>query len=309
MSSIKDYLVLSHMHVCNASAQSSPITIGIPPVTAFMGAMHRLQREMNKKGYEALRLTGVGIVIHDFNLKTFSGVYNRELLIGSSNPLKKNGERPSTIPDPRIDFTVSLICEAACDYIEDESQFISDIDGIIINGLRIAGGDIALPQSRDGNVLDSYCSLIKYYSGIDQDAENAFREIIRPLIPGYALVERRDLLQVAMQEGKNPVDALIDYLAIHHDCKRNEDDSVEWNRHRKTDGWIVPIVVGYQGFSEPMKVGNQRDPDTDHIFGECLITLGEYKMVNTRDGIDWLLWKYRTDLEKSLYTCICNGGK
>lgn len=309
MSSIKNYLVLSRMHVSNASAQSSPISIGIPPVTAFMGAMHRLQREMNGKGYEELRFTGVGIVIHDFNLKTFTGTYNRELLIGSSNPLRKDGERPSTIPDSKIDFTVSLICEVACGYIEDKSQLVSDIDRIIFNGLRIAGGDIALPRSKYGKVLNSYESMIKYYPGIDQDKENAFCEIIKPLIPGYALIERRDLLQMAMKEGKDPIDALIDYLAIHHDCMSNGDDSVEWHRLRKTDGWIVPIVVGYQGLSKPMKVDNQRDTNTDHVFGEYLITLGEYRMVNTADGIEWLLWKYRTDLEKSLYTCICNGGE
>ncbi len=315
MSSIKNYLVLSHLQVCNANAQASPITIGIPSITAFLGAIHKLQRELNHKGYENLCFNGVGIIIHEFNLKTFFDRFNRELLVASSNPLKmdKKNEgqwvRPSTIPDPKIDFTVSLMCEVGCDYLDDEAQFISDIDDILLNGLRIAGGIIDIPCSKQGGVLNSYGSVIKYYPRIDQDDDKAISKIIRPLIPGYALIERRELLQEAMKEGIDPIVALIDYLAIHHDCIRHEDGYIEWNSHRRADGWIVPIVVGYQGLSEPMKVDNQRDNDTDHVFGESLITLGEYRMVNTIYGIDWLLWKYKTDLEKSLYMCICNGGE
>ena len=228
MSSIKNYLVLSHLQVCNANAQASPITIGIPSITAFLGAIHKLQRELNHKGYENLCFNGVGIIIHEFNLKTFFDRFNRELLVASSNPLKmdKKNEgqwvRPSTIPDPKIDFTVSLMCEVGCDYLDDEAQFISDIDDILLNGLRIAGGIIDIPCSKQGGVLNSYGSVIKYYPGIDQDDDKAISKIIRPLIPGYALIERRELLQEAMKEGIDPIVALIDYLAIHHDCIRHE---------------------------------------------------------------------------------------
>jgi len=46
---IRRILLLPHIKVINANALSSPFTIGFPAVTACMGAVHALQRQLNEK--------------------------------------------------------------------------------------------------------------------------------------------------------------------------------------------------------------------------------------------------------------------
>jgi CRISPR-associated protein Csy2 len=98
-------------------------------------------------------------------------------------------------------------------------------------------------------------------------------------MPGYALLERRDLLQSAMRNGQDALDALIDHLAVHHTCTK-KDDKVEWASGRKEKGWLVPVAVGFQGISPLGMALNQRDADTPHRFAEAVVTLGELKMAH-----------------------------
>lgn len=73
--------------------------------------------------------------------------------------------------------------------------------------------------------------------------------VLRQLMPGYVLIERRDLMIDAMQQGDDAIDALLGYLTVHHHCEQLEDQSVIWHSQRKTSGWIVPIATGFQGIS------------------------------------------------------------
>ena len=43
-------------------------------------------------------------------------------------------------------------------------------------------------------------------------------------MPGYALIERRDLMIEAMEQGQDAIDAMLDYLAIHHSCEQHEEN-------------------------------------------------------------------------------------
>ena len=313
MSNLKNYLTLSHLSVKNANAQSSPITVGIPALTAFFGAMHKLQRELHSRGFSDIKILGTGIIIHDAYLHVYKTGRNKDSLILSSNPLVKKGstfERPSTIPDAKIDFTASLICEVEDNSFDlDVDEFRAAIDAILQNSLKIAGGDILPPCDNDGKTISSFTRQIKYYPGVDCDNYTEIKQITNRLVPGFALIERRDLMIEAMQQGNTAIDSLIDFLAIHNECNKTEEGDVQWKTFKRTNGWLVPISVGFQRLTPPQQVQNQRDENYPHIFVENLITLGEYRMINSFKNLDEIMWKYIFDESKSQYkcTCMCKG--
>lgn len=308
----KNYLVIPRISVKNANALSSPITIGVPAISAFLGVGHKIQRLLNSNGFPTIRINGIGIIIHKTNLRVFkSRVTTQKFLFASSNPLKKDGKRPSTIPDPKIDFCVSLVLEVEdkdFSYLFDIDELVSATESILKNGLRIAGGDI-LPPLDNGKPTCSFVGKYKIrYETIDEDDSYENKKFLKSLVPGYALIERRDLLISEMENWKDPCESLFDYLAIHNVCSKNDDGNVEWKSERKTDGWLVPISVGFQGLNQPQKAKNQRDENYDHVFGENLITLGEYKMVSSFETIDRLIWRYDYDPNNLLFKCVCNNG-
>ncbi len=120
---------------------------------------------------------------------------------------------------------------------------------------------------------------------------------------GHVLIERRDLVLASMNEGKDALDAVLDYLKVTHSSIQDEDGKVVWASKRKVQGWLVPIAVGFQGISELGQAKNQRDANTPHRFAESVITLGEFVMPYRIESIEQLLWQYHVDLENSLYLC------
>ncbi len=156
--------------------------------------------------------------------------------------------------------------------------------------MKIAGGDI----------LGFNAPIaLKIEEGNDKD----LRQLTRKLMPGYAIVERRELMQEAMTQGQDAMDALLDYLAIHHHCEQDDKGNVTWISKRKTAGWIVPIATGFHGISELGAAKNQRDPETPHRFAESVLTLGEFKMPHRIHSINEILWQYQVDTENNLYLC------
>ncbi len=285
-------LLVPHIRVQNANALSSPYTIGFPAMTAWLGAVHALQRMLNDMDYQ-VNFDGVGVVTHQFDLQTYKGPGDFEFsIIGTGNPLDKNGERPSFIEEARCHMDVSLVIQ--CEGIEKlrEADILEQIGHCLNYKLKIAGGDIL-----------NFSSPTLYRD---------FQMLKPRLMPGYALIERRELMVEAMQQGQDAMDAMLDYLAIHHHCtKEIQDDEVKvtWTSERKVTGedgrrgWIVPIATGFQGISEPGKAKNQRDPETPHRFAEAIVTLGEFKMAYKLERPDELFWHYHYDADNNLYCC------
>ncbi len=314
---MSNYLVLSQLNVQNANALSSSISIGVPSITAFLGATHKLQRYLNTNGFESVKISGTGIIVHDAQLRTFENFYKENSLIESRQPLKFDNKNrawnsPPYIPDPKINLVVSLICDIEDDdfAIYDEKAFLKNVDTALSTEIRIAGGEILSPRIKGGKTVSSFLEAgrLNYFPGKDAQNHSDLRDIKRLLTPGYVLIERKDLLKKEMEEGKDSVEALIDYLAVHHDCNKTDEGTNEWTIKRKTTGWLVPISVGYKGLTKPEKVKNQRDDNYLHVFGENLITLGEYRIINSVKDFGEIIWRYKTDLYKQLYLCTCNGG-
>lgn len=294
------YLLIPHLRVHNANALSSPYTIGFPAMTAWLGATHALQRKLNDNGFQ-VNFLATGIVSHDCDLQTYRGDNDYvSSIVGTANPLDKTGARSAFIEEARCHLDVSLLIEI--DEIDDsqQPQFEEMVNHLLLSQMKMAGGDI---QSLGGEGA-------KLYSVEHGDAAN-IKHLIRQLMPGYALIERRELLKEAMQEGQDIIDGVLDYLAVHHYCEDNESDPEKgiWFRKRKSKpdlppGWIVPIATGFQGISELGQANNQRDPSPPHRFAESLVTLGEFKMPFHFETLDEMLWAYQYDEQRSLYQCV-----
>ena len=287
---MRHFLLISHLKIQNANAMSSPYTIGFPAMTAWLGAVHALQRKLQAQDC-AINLSKVAVSCHDFNLQTYKGrgdfVHS---IIGTANPLDKDGNRPAFIEEARCHLDVSLLVEIDNLTIKKREQLLSSIDGLI-GSMKFASGDILSVKKIEVLDFDE-----------DETQEKELRPILNKLMLGHVLIERRDLVIQSMSEGKDALDAVLDHLKVTHNSTQ-DDDKVVWSSKRKTSGWLVPIAVGFQGISELGQAKNQRDVNTPHRFAESVITLGEFVMPYRIEKLDQLLWKYHVDLENNLYIC------
>lgn len=288
---IKRILLLPHVNIHNANALSSPFTIGFPAITAWLGAVHALQRKINESGLPDVIFKKVAIVSYTMDLQTYKGPGDYvHSIIGTGNPLDKDGERPSFIEEGRCHLDVSLLIEYTPITKDDEASLIDRVDHHLNASMKIAGGDILSFRKPT-------------LHRIEEGSDTELRRLTRKLMPGYAIIERRDLVINAMEQGQDAIDAILDYLAVHHSCEQDDSGNVTWTSRRKTAGWIVPIATGFHGISELGKAKNQRDPDMPHRFAESIVTLGEFRMPHRIRSLDEIFWHYHTDTKNNLYLC------
>lgn len=276
-------LMIPKIIVQNANALSSPYTIGFPAMSAWLGFAHNLQRKLIGKGFEQFRVLSTAVISHNTNLQVHRGNGDYvNSIIGTGNPLDKDGTRSAFIEEARIHLKVSLLIECEGVSKRDEERFLQTLSKLLQH-MRIAGGDILHFEDPD----------------IYNDPSN-FRPFRRKLMPGFALIERTELMQEAMKKGKDALQALLHYTSVHNSYEADEE---KWIAKRATSGWIVPISVGFQGISELGKAKNQRDSETLHRFAESVVTLGEFKMVYKIESLDEILWEQTFDQQNDLYLC------
>lgn len=293
--SIEQVLILPHIKIHNANALSSPYTIGFPAVTGFMGAVHALQRKVNAKGLN-VSFDAVGIISHDANLQTYKGTNDFvHSIVGTGNPLDKTGSRSAFIEEARIHLDISLVVKFTGIELEQRDELIDLVNESLSGHMKIAGGDVFSHHNAQIHIVDT-------------NEEEGLKKLQRQLMPGYALIERRDLMQGAMEEGQDALDSLIDYLAVHNNCEVTldevtQEEKIKWVSKRKVTGWVVPIATGFQGISDLGQAKNQRDEDTPHRFAESVVTLGEFKMPHRINHLDQLFWRYEFEEGSDLYLC------
>ncbi len=285
-------LLIPRIKIHNANALSSPYTIGFPAMTAWLGTAHALERkirqlaeqEENFEELDSLRFPSVAVVCHDFKLHTYKGNNDFEFsIVSTGNPLDKSGKRPSFIEEARCDLVISLLIE----YDGDDAELVEAVTRILPT-LKMASGDIQdfgkinIRQVRD---------------------EPDYHSLVGSVMPGFCLIERRELMRQAMQDGQDALDALLDYLKVSHHCEQGEDEKVTWSSQRREKGWLVPVATGFQGISEPDKAEHQRASDTPHRFAESIVTLGEFIMPYRLESLDQMLWQYQYDHKNNFYLC------
>ena len=286
---MSEYLLIKRLRVQNANALSSPFTFGFPAVSAFLGLAHALQRYINPHADpDEFLINGVGIVSHAFAMQDHQDGYSRTLRL-TANPLDKDGNRPSFVEEGRCHLTVSLLLEVENLPNAPKRQELLEqtLPALLLGRCKLAGGDI-LNFDPIQTLEDKKANL-------------------RQLMPGYALMERRQLLAEAMQNGQDALDALHGFLQIRQYSERVQEDDKEskdkatWHSKRAQPGWLVPIAVGFHALTAPRLAEQQRDADTPHRFVESLVTLGEFVMPYRLERLADLLWRYRP--AGDFYTC------
>lgn len=290
---MRNYLLINHIHIHNANAMSSPYTVGFPAMTAWLGAVHALQRSIHQKGFAEVCLIKTAVSCHNFNLHTYRGKGDYvNSIVGSANPLKKKGkdfERPPFIEEARCHLEVSLIVEVAGVNSDNKVEFLAKIREQLYK-MKMAGGDIL-----------SFKGIDLLFVDIDQPIE--VKSLMRKLMPGYVLIERRDLMTSAMSVHEDALSTLLEYVKVINSSSADDNGNIMWSGNKKEPGWIVPIAVGFKGISEVCKAENQRDENTEHRFAESVVTLGEFKMPYRFENIDDMMWSYSVNLEQDLYVC------
>lgn len=288
------YLVIQKMDVTEASMDSCPIVNGFPGIPAIMGFVHALQRKLQTK-YPEVLFSGAGISCHSFNPAVYRTGGGTRLSLTKNPPyLKKHTEKNSDgvlkgvpfIEEGKADMRVSILIgvEGPGMNLKELQKDVSDL----LPRLRFAGGTIWGTQ----DVVCRNCG---------QKADE--KKLLRLLMPGFVLVERRDLVEDLMESGRDALDALLDHLEVSR-VEDEEGQTVSWRRKSEEPGWLVPVPVGYRAISEIGQVENQRDPECPHFFAENVVTLGEFILPLRLYRLENMMWQAKVDKENGLYVYI-----
>jgi CRISPR-associated protein Csy2 len=303
----KTFLILRNVHIENANAIAG-LTYGFPAISNFMGFTHALSRKLNSMFQ--LKLGRCAVISHQHEIQAYrSNSWSDFSFALTRNPLTKEGKTASFVEEGRMRLTVTLIIECQFDNEDDafteafdsDSDFISHIKQTALTQ-RLAGGTITQIGEVDFN------PRIK-------------KQWIYSLLPGFALVERSDLLVAhtkQLQEKNQQAttfDAWLDFAALKYQASPkleegevlSEDTKADWEYHPKpAPGWLVPITTGYRAISElypPGKVANTRDSVTPFRFVEPVYTIGQWVSPHRVRDIQYLLWNYRPLPEQGWYLC------
>jgi CRISPR-associated protein Csy2 len=301
-------LVLPRLKVQNANAISGPLTWGFPAPTAFTGFAHALERRLSD--YLPEGFGGVGIICHDFQPQISTPAGRRTHVFNlTRNPVGKDGGAPALVEEGRAHLEVTLLIAVRDEIVDSDGQRLAQIAFDHVLGMRLAGGSILPPPP--GKRYEPYWQTLPEY--LDGQRET-FQKLRRRLLPGFALVQRDDLLHdhLADMQTKAPanaLDALLDLCRLNiepGEVQPDDPDKVEWYI-RKRQGWLVPLPTGYVGISElypPGEVANARDPSTPFRFVEALYSLGQWVSPHRLDNLQALLWHTEADTETGIYRCV-----
>lgn len=291
----KQYLLLSNLHIHNANAMSSSYTIGFPAITGWLGAVHALERNLNTNGFPNLCLKKTAISCSECSVQWYRGPGDYKWSIcGTANSLKKKGsgfERPPFVEEPRCDLRVNLLVEMF-GYQGEYKELLQCVAEQLAR-LKIAGGDIV-------NDIDSSCLKIL---SLDPEKETDRRKMNYALRPGFVIRSRRGLL-LNYQAGDSLAGLLSAMKVICH-LEKDTNGKVVGSQYEKykSDGWLVPIVVGFKDISGKCKVDNQRAYEYEHHFVEPIATIGEFVLPYRCESVSEFMWSYRYDAENGLYLC------
>lgn len=317
---MRSFILIPNIVIEGANAISSPFTVGFPAMTAWLGSVHALQRKLRKKGYEDIVLDKCAVSCHAFDLHSYKdkGEFNSHL-IGKRLPINKDGKLASFMVEGTCDLEVSLLIEYHNLNGEKVESFLEDINKIVQFKMNMASGSVKSLNRVQFIHFDE-----------DEDEEVQLKPILRKLMLGHVLIERRDLVEQNMNSGMDALDAVLDPLKVvsqamyveskkehepqdkdhvegnTHDESKEKARKVVWTYSTKQPGWIVPIAVGFKGISPLGKAINQRDQNTEHRFAESVVTLGEFVMPFRIESLDQMLWRYDIDQANDLYLCINN---
>ncbi len=288
-------LRLHRLRVQNANAVSGPLSWGFPSPTAFAGFPHALQRKLGD-----YRFGGVGIVCHRFEPQVDfpDGPWRPGRFRLARHPYiagykKFNNKASAIVEEGRAHMEVSLLIEVFDELVGDELAELARRVEAVLPSLRLAGGSL-LGWDR---------IEVKEWPEHATEQREHFRKLRYRLLPGFALVERRDLLEQAADGSDDPLSSFLDSLAL--TWAPPDEENGEWHV-RSRSGWIVPVPVGYAALSElhdPGQVAHTRDAETPFRFVESLYTLGQWLGPHRLNRLEQLLWHTESRPDEGIYLC------
>ena len=279
------YLILPSVKILNANAMSSTITVGFPAMTAWLGGVHALQRKLNTiDKFNEVKFIKTGVVCNQFDYQVYEP---DKALAVTANPLTKKGERPAIIEAARVHLTISLVIEIKNFNIEDDEELLASVKKLLPT-LKLAGGDIL--NFKDPQILY-----------VTEDDISIEKKMLRQLMPGYALIERRNL--ISQNEKEIALDSLLNVLCWRKTVSFENTEQKVVDIWRQDAGWLVPIAVGFHELVSSSGISNLREEGKKHSFVEPIVTIGEFKMVHHFSKLEDILWEYVYDLENGLFIC------
>lgn len=303
-------LVIPRLRVQSANAISSPLTHGFPSMTAFLGLMWALERKTRAAGLN-LQFNAVGVVAHHHEEQiTDAGFVNAFRL--TRNPVDKDGGTAAIVEEGRIHLDITLVFAVRSADLQDQQAAVAVAKQVrdLLGQMRIAGGTIVPPTTSRRRQTP----YVIAQTGDDEARDKWFRTLMLWLLPGFALVERQDLLAQrhhALRD-ENPAASRLDaWLSLSRINWRYQGDKAaagekKWQHDRRSLGWIVPIPLGYGALGElqpPGTVTNARDRGAPFRFVESLYGIGQWLSPHRLEKPQDLLWYADSQPEAGLYRC------
>ena len=299
-------LVLPHLKVQNANAISSPQTHGFPSMTAFLGLMWALERKTQAIGLD-LQFNAVGVVVHEHQEQSAQSGWVRSFSL-TRNPVGKDGKTAAIVEEGRIHLELSLVFGVQSEVLHDPHIASQTADRIyqLLTRMRVAGGSV-LPAVKQGH------KHRPYVLHDDREEGQVFKKLKMRLLPGFALVERLDVLEerhgaMLQHDAKaSKIDAWLSASRINWQWSDDDGDNpAGWQHDRRDQGWLVPIPLGYGALSDLQPAGtvkNARDPETPFRFVESLYGIGQWISPHRLDWPSQLLWYADSQPDEGLYRC------
>lgn len=298
-------LVIPRLRIQNANAISSPLTHGFPSMTAFLGLMWALERKAHIAGLD-LQFNAVGVVAHHHDEQITEGGFVNAFRL-TRNPIDKDGSTAAIVEEGRIHLEISLVFAVRSAALQDQqagAAIAKQVRELLVQ-MRIAGGTVVgATASRRRQI-----PYVIAQTGDDEARSKLLRRLYLQLLPGFALVEREDLLSQRHQQllEENAEASRLDaWLSLARINWRWQTDEEEWQHDRKSLGWVVPIPLGYGALGElqpPGTVANARDRDVPFQFVESLYGIGQWLSPHRLEKPQDLLWYADSQPETGLYRC------
>lgn len=301
-------IALRHLSVENANAVSG-LTWGFPGISHFLGFCHALDRKLCAGTGLASVLGGCAIVSHSQQIHSTPDSYGQHSFAQTRNPVTKEGKTAPFNEEARMHMDVTLLIEcklSAKDYLDaldddllddselSDEQLLQQLIEQQLHTLRLAGGVIKAVRGI------SYIT----FPDDEQEKERANRRLLRQCLPGFALVDRSELLPLHLsalqkQEPQSTLlDAWMDFSALRYYAEHDDPEkTADWSRFELPEtGWFVPLMVAYQGIAKLQEAGSvpsARDPSVPFSVVEAVYGVGQWLSPLRAPSVDGLFWRYR----------------
>lgn len=304
-------LVVPRLCVQNANAISSPMTHGFPAISAFLGLMWALERKTLALGLD-LQFNAVGVIAHrtEEQRTKDQGFVNSFRL--TRNPVDQSGNTAAIVEEGRIHLDLSLVFAVQSKVLQDMTQNEKVVAQVhdLVSRMRIAGGTI-IPSNIS---VRRRMPWVVPFTGDQEGQRTLFKQLKMRLLPGFALVERWDLLEKRHEHllASNPrasrLDAWLSLSRINWSWQAEGDDTDKgkWQHDREGLGWTVPIPLGYAALTSlqaPGSVANARDKTMPFRFVESIYGIGQWVSPHRLQNPQQLLWYAANQPDDGLYRC------